>query len=77
MTFQPPRKPGKRVPVTVERLEEWQRLVEFVSRAIHSNAHMQSADKVPALAKLKKLREGLADVIQLKLFPDSGLDFDS
>jgi hypothetical protein len=76
-TFQPPRKAGKKVPVAVARLEEWQRLVENLTRAIHSNAHMQKTDKVPVLGKLKQLREGLADVIQLKLFPDSSLDFDS
>lgn len=38
---------------------------------------MQNADKVPVLAALKEVREGVSNVLQLKLFPDSGLDFDS
>jgi len=65
------------IPVSVAAVEKWQRLVEHASRAVHSNAHMQNADKVPILADLKKLREGLADLIQLKLLPDASLDFDS
>lgn len=38
---------------------------------------MVNADKVPVLADLAKVRKGLEDLLQLKLFPDSGLDFDS
>lgn len=59
------------------RLEEWQRLVSRASRAVHSNAHMVNADKVPILADLAKLRKGIEDCIQLKLFSDEQLDYDS
>jgi hypothetical protein len=38
---------------------------------------MQNADKVPVLSALAEVRKGVSDVLQLKLFPDSGLDFDS
>ena len=75
-TFTRP-KPTKKIPVGVPVVEEWLRLVNHASRAVHSNAHMANADKVPVLANLAKLRKGLEDLLQLKLFPDSGLDFDS
>lgn len=70
-------KPTKKIPLGVPTAEEWLRLVNRASRAVHSNAHMANADKVPILADLAKLRKGVEDVLQLKLFPDSGLDFDS
>lgn len=73
-TFNKP-KPPKKIPVAVTTVEEWQRLVNFASRAVHSNAHMNKADKVPILGALAKLRKGLDDHIQLKLFDDSQLDF--
>jgi hypothetical protein len=69
-------KPPKKVPVTVEALKEWQRLVIFCSRGVHSNAHMQNADKVPILGALARLKKGLASHIQLELFSDEQLDFD-
>lgn len=75
-TFNRP-KPTKKIPLSVATAEEWLRLVNHASRAVHSNAHMVNADKVPVLADLAKLRKGIEGVIQLKLFPDSGLDFDS
>lgn len=73
-TFNKP-KPTKRVPVEVPRLEEWRRLVSGATARIHSNAHMSREDKVAVLGILAKIRKGLDDHIQLKLFSDSQLDF--
>lgn len=69
-------KPTKKIPLAVPTAEEWLRLVNHVSRAVHSNGHMQRDDKVRVLADCARLRKGIEDVLQLKLFPDSNLSFD-
>lgn len=61
-------KMAKTVEIPVAEVRDWLRVVDALTRDVHSNGHMQKADKIRVLGRAKKLREGMRAHIQLTMF---------